>query len=352
MEGDLNGTPGAVEQAATTTEVVRGAAAGDILVVTRPVEAPDASGAPQAVPSQEQPTGAAEAPVSAEAGPDDEAVERADLEQYPESVRDYLKGLSQEQRKTLHEHFGQREREQMQAERERADRIEADQKAAEARAAAIRESQGKFVGETAIVLTDPTTGETVQGPTYNELVTLLQTRRGRDQLWSTYQLSEDTAEAVKAEMDQRREMLTSSARHFEDRAWGTVAGQMAERLAAINGVDAEALLSAAAQAVSEGKNGPDVILSGVVTALEAQHAREMAAAKKDADARIEALTLNQEGMRGRVAAAEERRLPTGGRSGAQALSAAAEIQRLARENPDEYIERAKRGDFAGVNLTS
>src|SRR6188768_274336 len=52
--------------------------------------------------------------------------DQADLEQYPETVRDYLKGIPQEHRKTLHEHFGQRERARMLEEQERANKLEAD----------------------------------------------------------------------------------------------------------------------------------------------------------------------------------------------------------------------------------
>lgn len=339
---DPNGASGA-ETSSSTTEVVTGAVAGDIQII--PVAEPP-SGEPEAGRSDDVPEGtdppAEGADPVAEATDTAEAEAQADLEQYPESVRDYLKGLSQEQRKTLHEHFGQRERERMEAERKRADDAEAAVRAAETKAAEVRATQGKFIGETPIDLIGEN-GELVTGPTYDELSSSLQTRRGREALWTKYGLDEDRAEAVKAELDQRRGMLTSSAQHFEDAAWNDLAIKFRAGLEAINGVDAEAAVA--------GASGPHEVLARVASMLDERHGREMAAQKRDFEGRIAALTANGEGMKGRVVAAEARRLPTGGRTGG--ADTRTTLQRLKDEAGSEeaFIENAKNGMYAGIDLS-
>jgi hypothetical protein len=342
MEGDPNGAPVESAEAPPAIEVVRGAAAGDIELVPRTDDAAGAPAGEQSDPSQATADPGADAGADAEATAQAAADDQADLETYPESVRDYLKGIPQEHRKTLHEHFGQRERERMLEEKQRADAAEAITREAEAKAQGVRASQGKFLGLTPIDLTD-SEGNVVPGPTYDELTTALQTRRGREGLWDTYSLEEATAEAVLTELNQRREMLNSSAQHFEDGAWGQLAARFKAGLEAINGVDADAAVA--------GATGPEEVLARVAASLEDRHGREMAAMRRDYDGRIDALTVNTEGMKGRVVAAESRRLATGGRTGGGAALTTLERLKAEAGSPEQFAQNAKDGLYAGIDLS-
>lgn len=339
MEGDPNGAPGA-DDAVLATEVAGDAPSDNSQVNTRPVDVAGAPGAAQSDPSADTSGDGSGDEAAAEAAARAEAEDRADLETYPESVRDYLKGIPQEHRKTLHEHFGQRERERMLAEQERANRLEQARAEAEAKAQAVRETQGKFLGEAPIPLR-AADGTTFDGPTYAELAQALETRRGRDNLYQKYGLDEDGAEAVKAEMDQRRAMLTSTASHLEDRVWSGMAVRFKAGLDAIPGVDADAIIA--------GASGPDEVVGRLARALDEKRTREIAALTRDFEGRITALTANTEGMKGRVVAAESRRLETGGRTGTPPhIWTRAELKDLDMGTWRANREEIERQDRAGL----
>jgi hypothetical protein len=268
----------------------------------------DAPAEPVEAPSDDdQESTEPETPAEAEAGSD---ADLADLESYPESIRDRFKALTRSERRALYEHAETASRERIAAERERADAAEAANRETEAERSRVLETQGKFVGATAIDLVD-TDGSTFAGPTYDELTQALVTRRGREQLYSKYGLTEDGAESVKAELDQRRSMLGSAARYFDQQSVMGRARELYEGLNGINGIDPDAMVAG----VTPENGGLKLVIQRTVSALEERHQREVSALKRDYDGRIEALTANDEAHRGRVAAAEARRLPTGGRSG-------------------------------------
>lgn len=278
--------------------------------------------------------------ATAEAAALAEAEDRQDLEQYPESVRDRFKSLKPAERRALYEHAETNARAQIEAANKRAAELQQAEDARQAQIQAVLDSQGKFVGTKPIDLTQAD-GTIVPGPTYDELSTALRSRRGRDQLWEKYGLQEDTAEAVLQELDNRREMLDGSVKLMDDAAWGKLALRFKAGLEAIPEIDADAMVAGAA--------GPEEVIARLSAAKDEKHAREMAAVKRDYEGRIGTTNVNAEALRGRVVAAESRKLPTGGRTGGG--SVLSEIDRLQQENPEEYIERAKRGDFAGADRT-
>ena len=269
------------------------------------------------------------------------AEDARDLEQYPESVRDYLKGIPREHRKTLHEHFGQRERAQMLEEQKRAADLKAKADAEQAERDRIVATQGKFVGEAPIELTDAD-GNTVEGPTYSELKEALGTRRGREQLWSKYGLTEDGAEAVKAELDQRRDMLAGSAKLMDDAAWGKLAGHVLQALEQVPGIDPAAILG--------GTSGPQEWLPRLIQAVDARHEAEKAEMRATYEGRIDTTNVNAEALRKRTVAAESRRMPTGGRTGGTATRT---IDRLRAEagSDEQFAANAAAGMYVGIDLT-
>jgi hypothetical protein len=337
------GAAGLPGDASSGTEAANDTSAAEIT-------AGESTGAPEAIASSEDsqdslPEGADtddEAAASARAAAEDQA----DLEQYPEAVRERFKALDRAERKALYEHAEQNAKRLIESANERAARAEAARREADERAKAVRETQGKFTGITPIELVDQD-GKPYDGPTYDELTTLLGTRRGRDELETRYGLSEGTAEAVKAELDTRRGMLDSAAGHFDEQSLLKRAQELHDGLQGINGVDPDACVDG----VTPQNGGLREVLRRAVAQLEVRHTREMDAQKRDYEARLTNHALNAEGMRGRVAAAEGRRLPTGGRTGAGAVTQSAELARLAKENPDEYIRRAIAGEFANIDLT-
>lgn len=238
------------------------------------------------------------------------AADRADLEQYPEGVREHFKALPPARRRELYEaaeaHIAPRVKAEIDAANQRTDALQKANAEAEAKRQQILQSQGKFVGETAIEL-NTADGEKVAGPTYRELLDLQRTPRGRQQLWDMYGLSEDVAESVRVELEARRAMLDSSIDLHRAFVLSDLGAKFQASLAAIPGVDADAMVA--------GATDPGTVITRFNAWKDEKHAAEMADLKRGYDARINAHTANAEGMRGRVVAAESRRLPTGGRTG-------------------------------------
>lgn len=287
----------------------------------------------------EQATAEAEAAVTAE--------DARDLEQYPESVRERFKTLKPSERRALYEHAETNARAQVEAEREARQRVEQAEAERQAKVQAILDSQGAFVGARPVKLRGQD-GQTFDGPTYDELDRSLKTRVGRQQLWDRYGLDEDQAEATLTELDERRAMLDGSANVIEQGVTARVALRFKAALEAVNGVNADEIV---AGADSQGQDAAAVIVQRLVATLEERHSREMTALKRDYDGRIDAHTANEEGMRGRVTAAEARRLPTGGRSGSTATRKSVR-ERLIEEagGIERFSENAAQGRYVGINL--
>ena len=283
--------------------------------------------------------------TSADGVSDDEA----DLAQYPEAVRPELKAISPAGRKALYEQVEKyiepraeaRVEARLKAERERADTLAATAAAEQAERDRILATQGKYVGAEATEINDEYGIR--PGPTFDELNELMGTRAGRDELWEKFQLDEAGSERHKASLVGARAMLASSARLMDDNAWGKLAGHVKAALEKIPGVDPEAIVA--------GANGPQEWLPRLVGHLEERHQREKTVMQRGYEERLGAHTENAEGLRGRVIAAESRRLPTGGRTGGG--SALSVLQRLKDEagSPEEFARRAERGDYAGIDLT-
>lgn len=286
-----------------------------------------------------------ESEATAEAEAAAAAEDQRDLEQYPESVRERFKALAPAERRALYEHAETNARTQIEAANARAAEIQQAENERQAKVQAILDTQGAFVGARPVKIRD-VQGNEVDGPTYDELTSALQTRRGRQDLWDRHGLDEDQAEGLKLELDQRRAMLDGSAKVIEDAVVAGVALRFKAALEAVNGIDADAIVSGVA-----GQDAAATIVQRLVSSLEERHGREMTALKRDYDGRIDAHAANAEGMRGRVTAAESRRLPTGGRSGSTATKKSVR-ERLIEEagSREQFAENAARGLYAGVNL--
>lgn len=279
--------PAAVESTEATTAAITPAEAGGV--------ASDPVTADTATPAGDGATADADAAAAA----DD-----ADLQSYPESVREQFKNLTSEQRKSLYEHAESRVSEKIQRERERNDRLEADRKAAEARAAEIRAKTGKFVGAEAQTVTLPD-GTEQKLPAYDDLVRLLQTRRGRDTLYDQYGLDEDAAESWKAQWEQNGGMIDAVADHFDNRSWTKIDASLRDGIKQA-GYDPADVLS--------GASSPQQVIAQLTERLKADHEAAIKKLSDGYEGRITALTANQEGMRGKVLAATARGLAEGGRS--------------------------------------
>jgi hypothetical protein len=264
----------------------------------------------------------------------------ADLQGYPESVREAFRALEPEQRKALYEHAEARVSDRIETERKRNDELAATQARAEAVRLETRSKVGRFIGTDAqtITLGDGTTRAL---PAYADLDRMLRSQSGRDQLYDKYALDQGTAEAIRAEWDERNQMLDAAA----DTLWHPRAMDFDQRFRAgirSEGVDPGPHLDSA--------DGPEMAGRNLVRYLKAEHAAEVAQIKRENEARAAAQNLNAEGLRGRVLAATSRRLPTGGRSGA--ASGPVTVQRLIEEagSPEEYARRAMAGEYAHVQL--
>jgi hypothetical protein len=287
-------------------------------------------------------------PAAPDTAPDDRGREpaepidadEADLAQYPESVREAFRALEPEQRKALYEHAEARVSDRIETERKRNDELAATQQQAEARRQDIRSKVGRFVGVEAqtITLSDGTTRAL---PSYADLDKMLRSQSGRDQLYDRYGLSQDSAEAVRAEWDDRNQMLDAAAESLEIARLSAFDGRFRQGIRS-EGLDPDAMLN--------GADGPETVAVNLIRHLKAQHAEETSQLKKEHEARAAAQNLNAEGLRGRVLAATSRRLPTGGRSGAG--SGPVTVQRLIEEagSPEEYARRAAAGEYAHVQL--
>ena len=230
-----------------------------------------------------------------------EAAGAADLEQYPESVREEFKALSPAKRKALYEEAEKRAEARITANQERIARIEAEQKAQEERRAEIRKRTGKFVGDEAQTLELPN-GSTIELPSYDELTKLSQTQRGRDELASKYGMNDADAEFWRFIFDRSREMGDATAEMFDDAAWGKLDANLRAGIKDVMGIEPDTILSNA--------KSPTDVIKGIV----GHYTGQIDQLKKEHEARTNALNVNAEALRGRALAGSSRQLATGGRS--------------------------------------
>ncbi len=295
MEG-TPGTPGADSESGAVAE----AASVDTGASEGAIEATGVdTGAAAAVDGGTDGVAEGSETVDAEA-----AADAADLEQYPEAVRESFKSLKPAERKSLYEQAEARIEEKIRTERERNDKLEADNKAREAKRQEIRAKAGRFVGAEAQTVKAPDGSDKLL-PAYDELVKLSTTRAGRDTLYEKYGLDEDATERQRAEWDERHEMIQSVATELDDQAWGKLDVSLRAGIKS-KGLDPDAILASA--------QSPGDIVSQLVDHLEGKHAAEKKKLTDDYEGRIGLHTKNAEAMRGQVVGATSRQLATGGRT--------------------------------------
>jgi hypothetical protein len=284
--------------------------------------------------SDEQATAEAEAAAAAE--------DAADLEQYPESVRDRFRALDRAERKALYEHAETRARQQIETANARAAELKAAADARQAEIDKILASQGKYVGNAPIEIRWDD-GTVTEGPTYDELVTLSSTRSGREQLLNKYGLDEAGTEVQRARIEENRAMLGASAQLLEDGAWSSVAAKFKTGLEQVEGINPDDMVADA--------SGPDDVIVRLARTLNERHAREVTTLKQGYEDRITALTENAEGLKGRALAGSSRQMATGGRTGGG--SSTSTLQRLIDDagGSEAFAERAARGEYAGIDLS-
>lgn len=352
-----NGTPGAETSGLTSgdsavtaegTEQIQAVAEGEHVTGGPAPEGSVEPGDAQSDDSQATAESGDDSEAPAEADATAAAADQADLERYPESVRERFKTLKPAERRALYEHAETNAREQIEAANKRTAELQAAEAERQAQIQAVLDTQGEFIGTKPIKMADfgltEENGFPPEGPTYDELVSLMGTRGGRAKLADTYGLNDVNAEWLRTNLERGRNMLGSSAKFIEDNAWNTLAVRFKAGLEAIPEIDAEALVA--------GATGPEDVIARFSAAKDERHGREMAALRRDFEGRIKALDVNGEAMKGRVVAAESRRLPTGGRTGSSAAGGSV-VERLIAEagGREQFAERAARGEYAGVDLT-
>ncbi len=267
----------------------------------------------------------------------EQAADEADLAEYPESVREDFKALSPEKRKALYEQAEKRAEARITENRQRLEKIETERAAETARRAEIRSRTGKHVGAEAQKLELPN-GNTIELPSYDEMVKLSTTQRGRDQLAEKYNLDDDSTEFWRFIFDRNREALDASADLLDDAAWGKLDANLRDGIKAELGVDPDTILSGA-------KNPRDIIRQ-----VAGHFQGQISQLKKEHESRAEALNANAEALRGRALAGSSRNLATGGRSagGGEHVFTREELGRMDVPTYRQNKAEIERQDRAGL----
>jgi len=334
-------TPGAGDAGLPTVEAEASDGLGDPFEVAQAAfnALPPAEETPEDDASSEEPVADASADdADSTAEPDEDA----DLSQYPEAVREKFKALDPEERKALYEEAEKRAEARIKANEEKTAQLAAQAAEQEARRKEILARTGQHVGAEAQTVTDEY-GNEITIPSYEDLKRLMVTRAGRDRLLAEHGLDEIAAERWVKTFEGNQAALDASADFFDDKAWGKLDASLKAGIRAA-GLDPDEFLANA--------HSPQDVIGQLLAHRDAKHEAEKAEMRSEYDGRIEALSKNNEGLRGRALAGSTRRLAEGGRSAGH-TNGKVTTQQLIEEagSVEAYTERAMRGDYAGLNLS-